>query len=316
MALVIQAALSSLIVATLIWSQNDWKPSTNIDARHFKGIIKFSTAAFGSQLIDFFSGRLIEIIILSRFGLAALGIYAVGAKLYLTLLELLATGLMVVAMSALAKLLTDRERLKRTYLRFQFIAACTTMPLFVGIAALAPEICAIIFGSKWEGAVAITHWLCLLGSVQVVQYFNGAALDATGNPRHSLLVNFTKLSIGASVLYLYPANSVIELTVAFVFSQLCVAPLSFALAMRATSTDVREVFSQIAPGLFASASAFISIEILRTSIWMKSTETWFATVILTFIFGITFISVLLASSRNRLIREFKFVTNSYKTNRR
>jgi O-antigen/teichoic acid export membrane protein len=316
MALVIQAALSSLIVTALIWSQPGWKPSTNIDTRHFKGITKFSSAAFASQLIDFFSGRLIDIIILGRFGLAALGIYAVGAKLYLTLLELLATGLMAVAMSAMAKLLTDRERLKRTYLRFLFIAACTTMPLFVGIASLAPEICFIIFGNKWDGAVAITHWLCLLGSVQVVQFFNGAALDATGNPRLSLLVNLTKLGTGATVLSLYPTDSLTELTIAFVVSQLCVTPLSFAFAMRVTATGVREVFSQITPGLFASSSAFIAIEILRTSIWIKSAETWFVAIVLFFLFGIVFISVLLMTSRTRLIREIDFVTTSYKTNNR
>src|SRR5690606_8739599 len=109
----------------------------------------YSTMSFASQLVDFFSRRLIDVIILNRYGLAALGIYTVGAKLYQTLLELLTATLMEVILSALSRLVNEGQRFRHAYVRLVFIASCTSLPLFLLISSLAPELCAILFGDKW-----------------------------------------------------------------------------------------------------------------------------------------------------------------------
>lgn len=303
MALVVQAAMSGLILAMQIWRRPGWKPTFHIDTSHFKNLTKFSSASFASQLIDFFSSRLVDLIILSRLGVAALGVYAVGAKLYLTLLELLATALISVAMSAMSKLLSDRERLKKTYLKFVFLASCTTMPLFVGISALAPEICEILFGSKWKEATFVIQVLCLMGSVQVVQFFNGATLDATGKPRHSLAINVIKLVAGSLALSLFPANSTNELIAAFAISQLCVAPISFTLAAKATNSSPREVLVQLTPGLLSSILALIGIIAFRNNIELHLLPTWQSAAIIGAFFSLVYCLALYALSRKKLFYE-------------
>ncbi|MDZ7919083.1 lipopolysaccharide biosynthesis protein [Rhodoferax sp.] len=312
MALVIQAVSSGLILSIQIWARPGWKPTFRIDKTHFKSLTKFSSASFASQLIDFFSSRLVDIIILSRLGVAALGVYAVGAKLYLTLLELLATALMSVAMSAMSKLLTDRERLKKTYLKFVFLASCTTMPLFVAISALAPEICEILFGGKWKESASIIEVLCLIGAVQVVQFFNGAALDATGKPQHSLAINLFKLIAGFLMLALYPTNSTAELIGAFAISQLCVTPVSFTLAAKATNSSAREVFAQVLPGTISSLLALILVAALRKTTELEALPSWQAAAVAGTTFSITYALTLYSMSRKKLLAEINGIISALK----
>lgn len=303
MALVLQAVMSGLILSLQIWFRPGWKPTFQIDTTHFKNITKFSSASFASQLIDFFSSRLVDIIILSRLGVAALGVYAVGAKLYLTLLELLATALMSVAISAMSKLLSDRVRLKKTYLKFVFLAACTTMPLFVAISAVAPEICEILFGSKWKDATFVIQILCLMGSVQVVQFFNGATLDATGNPRRSLIINLIKLTTGTLALAIFPATSVNELLAAYVLSQLCVAPISFTLAAKVTNSSPREVLAQLSPGLLSSISALVAVTAFRFNFDLHLFTTWQSAMMVGALFSAVYFLTIYILSGKKLFTE-------------
>lgn len=303
MALVLQAAMSGLILSLQIWLRPGWKPTFRIDTTHFKNLTKFSSVSFASQLIDFFSSRLVDIIILSRLGLAALGVYAIGAKLYLTLLELLATALMSVAISAMSKLLSDTARLKKTYLKFVFLASCTTMPLFVAISALAPEICEILFGSKWKEATFVIQILSLVGSFQVVQFFNGATLDATGNPRRSLIINLIKLTTGTLALAIFPATSVNELLVAYAISQLCVAPISFTFAAKATNSSLREVLVQLSPGLLSSISALTAVITFRFSFELNLFTTWQSAMMIGTLFSAVYCVAIYAFSQKKLFTE-------------
>lgn len=313
MALVLQAAMSGLTLSLHIWLRPGWKPTFRIDTTHFKNLAKFSSASFASQLIDFFSSRLVDIIILSRLGVAALGVYAVGAKLYLTLLELLATALMTVAMSTMSKLHSDKVRLKKTYLNFVFLGSCTTTPLFVAISALAPEICEILFGSKWKEATYIAHWLCLLGSVQVVQFFNGAALDALGKPRSTLLINTTKLTSGILVLTLYPANDIQELILAFVTAQLIVTPISFALALTATGTSFQELLSRISVGFTSSCIAYLVAILTRESLKTYQFNSYFLLIAISSTFMTAYIAAIYIIDRGNTAKELKNSLLSFKS---
>jgi O-antigen/teichoic acid export membrane protein len=312
MALVIQAAISGLVTSALIWTRPVWTPTWRIETVHFKSLLGFSTVTFISQLIDFFSGRLIDMIILSRFGLDALGIYAVGSKLYLTILDLLASALTVVAMSAMAKLAADGDSLKRTYLRLLFLASSSTLPFFVACAALAPELCTLLFGNKWHDAASVAQWLCLLGAMQVVQLFNHSALDATGNPRGVLVINVSKLTIGMVVLLAYPVDSVAQLTLAFVVAQLMVSPLSFGLAMQVTRSHLHEVLQQIFPGLLAASLAFFAVTQARSVAGIKGLAVWQGTGALGVIFVSVFLVVLWLQSSRKLRSEWQYVRDSYK----
>lgn len=311
LSLVAQAVVAAIVSAAYLWTKPIWVPNTKIITIHFRSLFTYSSHAFSSKLLDFFSGKVVDFIILGRYGLAGLGLYTVGSKLYLTILQLLASALMDVALSALSKISEDTARLRQAYLRFIFLASSTTLPLFVLIAALSPEICLVLFGPKWAGAEEITMWLSLLGAIQVVQFFNGAALGSTGHAKAILIINVTKLIAGVSVLALVKTQSMGELTMFYVMSQLAISPLSFFNAMTVTKATLRDILTQILPGLLSATAAFLATIWLRTQTSPLHLGTYEQAFYLSTTFCLVFLALLWVSCSRRLSNEAKYILSSY-----
>lgn len=308
--LIAQAIVAAIVSAIVLWRKPMWKPGHRFTTKTFNALLAYSTSAFGSRLLDFFSGKIIDLIILSRFGLGSLGIFTVGAKLYLTILQLLASTLIDVALSAMSKISSDTERLRNAYLRFIFLASCTTAPLFVGVAALSPEICLLLFGTQWSGAEIVTELLCLLGAIQVVQFFNGSVLGSLGKASQILILNVLKFVFGAIALLISNSLTVAGLALIFVLSQLAVTPISFYFGLSATKTSMKQLALSIGPGMFASIVAFCLVEVTRSESLLVDASTFESLVVLAIFFSISYISIILILVRHRFFSELKFLRQS------
>lgn len=308
--LIAQAIIAAVVTSVVLWRNPIWRPGRTFSTSSFKALLAYSTSAFGSRFLDFFSGKIIDLIILSRFGLSSLGIFTVGSKLYLTILQLLASTLIDVALSAMSKISSDIEKLRNSYLRFIFLASCTTSPLFIGVAALAPEACLMLFGDQWQGAEMVTRWLCVLGAVQVVQFFNSSVLGAAGHARQILLLNVMKFAFGAVALYFLRLESISEVTLCFVASQLAISPFSFFLGMRTTRTKLSEVIQQVAPGIVASTIAYIATEYARTHVAVNSDGLVVTSILLGTVYVVTLIGVLSATCATKLIVQIRYIATA------
>lgn len=309
--LIAQAVVAAIVTAIVLWRKPLWTPGRRFTAETFKALLAYSTSAFGSRLLDFFSGKIIDLIILSRFGLSSLGVFTVGSKLYLTILQLLASTLIDVALSAMSKISSDIERLRNAYLRFIFLASCTTSPLFVGVAALAPEICLILFGAQWAEAASVTRFLCLLGAVQVVQFFNSAAIGAKGNSSQILFMNVLKFLACVSTVCLLPASSISDITIYYVLAQLAITPVSFFLGMKATETSFYVVLTNCGPGITSSILALSAVLTIHNYVATSVSNLFAATFALALIFFLVYCITLVVLSGKRLVSEIRFLTRSH-----
>lgn len=312
LSLVTQAIVSVLVTALMIWCRPGWRPRWHFDLTHLRGIMSYSTMSFASQLVEFFSRRLIDVIILNRYGLAALGIYTIGAKLYQTALELLTATLMEVTLSAFSRLVNEAQRFRHAYLRLVFIASCTSLPVFLLMSALAPELCAILFGNKWAEAAIVTQILCVLGAVEVVQLLNLSVLAAAGKARAVLLINVAKLVIGAIAIIAIQGGSVALLSAAFVISQIIVFPFSVRAAMQVTGSGYREVIAQILPGLLAASLASAVVFGLRTLGNFDIANNVLRAAFLAMAYAAVLIAVLALLCRQKIVHELRHIVSSYK----
>lgn len=313
LSVVVQAVVSVFVTAVVMWRAPVWRPTLQIDSTQFRGILSYSTMSFASQLVDFFSRRLIDFIILSFHGIAALGVYTVGAKLYLTILELLSATLMEVALSAFSRMAMDIRRLRVAYVRLIFLASCTSLPVFVLVAVAAPEICLILFGPKWTGAITVTQLLCVLGAFEVVQLFNIGVVGAVGNARTLLTLNVMRLIAGASVLATFQKISIDHLTAAYVLSQLIIFPFSFRAAMRVVQVPLGDVLRQILPGACAAALAAIAVFALRESAVLATHTSLLKGFLYIALYGCVYLAAIFALCRQRLLDEWRYIESSYRT---
>lgn len=262
-ALVVQALASAALVLLLLWWQSKWRPGLVLRWDSLRLLLPVSVFVFASALLDFMAVRLVDVLIAKTLGVAALGMFAVGSKLYTSMLELMSGTLIDVGASMMAKLRDDLTRLRQAHLKLLFIASCTTSGAFGLLSAVSPELCLLLFGPQWSSAHTVATLLGLLGAVQVVQFFNGALLLAVGRSRATFLLNIAKLSSCAVALGLFPAANVGELTRNFVLSQLVVTPLSFAAARAVTQAKWRDVVVAVFPGWLSVGLAWLAATACR-----------------------------------------------------
>lgn len=304
---VVQAAALALLSALFLWVRPVWRPTLTFDRPAFRSLTRYSRSAFASRILDFIAVRLVEFIILIRVGAVGLGLYSVGSKLYLTLVQLLAGMVTEVALAALSRISDDAERLRSGFLKFVHVAACTTLPLFVGVAAVSQELCTVLFGERWAGVAEIAMYLCLLGAVQSVQFFSGSVIGALGRAEILLRINIAKSLLAAVALTFAPAGSVLQLTIAFVVSQLVATPITVGSSLRVSATPFRKYVMSILPGLVASAAGFGTVAWARSLEIVAPLTAVMALVLLLSVYAVTTAALIMVFAGKSLWVELKSI---------
>ena len=305
--LVVQAGVAAGVAAVLLSRGSSWRPQARRDGAALRALARYGSGAMASRALDFLAARLVEVVVLAKLGVAGLGLYAVGSKLYLTLLQLLGGMLTDVATAALSKIVERREALAEQYHRFVYLAASTTLPVFVAVAACAHELTALLFGARWAASAGTAQWLCLLGAVQVVQFFNGALLAADGRAGWILGINLLKALAALAVLTLAPASGTETLALHFLLSQLLVAPLSFWSVARVIRPDVGRLVQALWPGLLAALCAAVSVAALRPLLADAGWPLLARCALLLAAFALVHAAALLVLSRQRLFNELRYL---------
>ena len=261
--LIVQTYLASIVGLIWLWARPRWWPSGRLELASFLELTRFGASVVSLRLLDFAATRLVEIIIIGRFGIAVFGLYAVGARLYQVLMQLLQSALNEVSLTVLSRIAGERERMGKIYLRATMIAAYLAAPVFVLTAALAPEICGLLFGRHWAGVDAIARPLLLLGAVQSVQYLNGAYLSARGRPSVVLRVALVKYAAMIAGMLLVPTAGVVELVTLFALLQLVATPLSFWAVSHELGVGWQRIVATLAPSALACIAGYGAVALLR-----------------------------------------------------
>jgi len=261
--LIAQTYLSTIVGLIWLWGRPRWWPGLRLEWKSFVELARFGASVVSLRLLDFAATRLVEIIIIGRFGIAVFGLYAVGSRLYQVLMQLLQSALNDVSLTVLSRIASERERMGGIYLRAIMIAAYLAAPVFVLAAALAPEICGLLFGRHWAGVDAIARPLLLLGAVQSVQYLNGAYLSARGRPSVVLRVALVKYGTMIAGMLLVPTAGVVELVTLFALLQLVATPLSFWAVGQELGLAWQRIIATLAPSALACIAGYGAVALLR-----------------------------------------------------
>lgn len=264
--LVVQGYVAALVGLIWLWRKPAWWPSLELRRASFLDLTRFGLPIVGMRLIDFFAQRLFEVLLISRYGVAVFGLYAAGSRLYLTLMQLLQTALNDVSLTILSRVSHDRERMGQIYLQALVIAAFLFAPIFVGSAALIPELSSVLFGAKWDGIEDVARPLLLLGAIQSVQFLNGPYLAARGRPQLVLAVSALK-NFGIPVgLFLVPTENVTQFVMVFALSQLVGTPVSFWATTRELAVPMGRLVVNMLPAFLACLAADLAVGWLRPTV--------------------------------------------------
>jgi O-antigen/teichoic acid export membrane protein len=269
---VVQSYVAGVISVVWLWRRPEWVPGLSVDGRAFLQMTRFGIPVVAQRLVDFAGTRVIDIIIISQLGLAAYGLYAIGSRIYLTMMQLLQGAFYDVSLTVLSTIAHDRQRMADTYLKTIGLAATYISPIFVLVAAVAPEVSHVLLGDKWVGVEGIITPLLLLGALQCVQFINSPFFSAMGKPEIILFAGIIKSALTIFVLLSVHSNDSAELVIYFSLCQLASTPIVLYAICKLLDIRISHLIYHARGALISCPAAFLVTTYFRNLIPLDTSD--------------------------------------------
>ena len=188
-ALIGQQLATSLGGAAFLWIASPYRPSLKFSLPHLKELLGVSSSVFSTSLLWFFSSRIDQIVVGRFAGVPALGVYVIGGKVPELAKVVTHEPMAHVSLPALSQLQADHKRMQAAIYSGMELNALLSFPVFVGIAAIAPELVSVLFGTKWAAAGVLCSLLSIYALVNALQVFFHPSLLASGGAGKYVLLN-------------------------------------------------------------------------------------------------------------------------------
>ncbi|MDP9873176.1 lipopolysaccharide biosynthesis protein [Agrobacterium tumefaciens] len=296
--LVVQTYVATIVTLIWLWRKPHWLPGATLNPGTFVELLRFGSSALGLRIVDFAATRLIDFMILGHYGVALFGLYTVGSRLYQLLMQLLQAALYDVSLTVLSRISHERERMAALYKQSITMSAIFSTPVFVLAAALAPEICNVLFGVRWQGADGVAQPLLLLGALQCVQFQNGPFLSARGKPNKVLIAGSIKAVSTILLILLVPTDSIREIVIVYAVGQLTSTPFTFFFIARELGIGLWRIFLLLLPSFASSGFCFLLVQWMRPEVKLLGAGDFISGILLGSIFGVAYLLLLVLTARN------------------
>lgn len=255
-ALVAQALVDITVSTIAVWWAVKWRPTLRFSARHFKELFGFSSNVLGINLSNFAHQYSDDALIGAVLGPVRLGIYTVAYRLVRLIGELFAQAIGAVTLPTFSRLQDDDDRLRRaTSLSLRAIAAAS-VPAFVGLVLTAPELIALLFGTRWSASVPVMQILAIGAIAQPITMMQSDVMLAAGKQRAALVLNVCNAIASVLGFAIAVRHGLLAVAAAFSIRAYLMVPFGIYLTWRTVQTDARTYLRPYAvPGLAAIAMA-------------------------------------------------------------
>jgi O-antigen/teichoic acid export membrane protein len=187
--LVGQQLAAALGGALFLWRASTYRPSFKFSLSHLRELLGVSSSVFSTSLLWFFSSRLDQVVVGRFAGASALGQYVIAGKIPEFAKIVTHEPMAHVSLPALSRLQNERDRLQNAIYSGMELNAIVSFAVFVGVAAIAPNLVVVLFGSKWAAAGMLCSLLSIYGLVNALQVFFHPSLLASGGVGRYVLLN-------------------------------------------------------------------------------------------------------------------------------
>ncbi len=147
-------------------------------------------------------------------GTIQLGYYSIATKIPELIVINISLVLTKVIFPTYVKIKDDRELLIRGYFKTTQFTVFITAAAGVGMAAVAPEMVAVIFGKQWMPAVPLVQVLAILGTMSTLAWNAGDVFKAIGRPDISFKLLLLESTYTFALVYGFAAASHLALMTA------------------------------------------------------------------------------------------------------
>ncbi len=187
--LVGQQIVAAALGCICLWVAVEWRPKLLFSKRHLRDLYGFSLGVAGNDVLWFFSQRSDQTLVGYGFGATGLGPYSLASKVSSLAYDAVVGPFQSVAFPAFSKLQSDALGFETALQKFCAMSSFLCLPVFAGLAVVAPELVPSLFGPRWVAAIPLVQVLCMYGAVRVILTCMHPLMLAKGRAGLYLLMN-------------------------------------------------------------------------------------------------------------------------------
>lgn len=166
-ALILQQWTAALVSLVLLGVQARWRPGFTYPRDVLYSLARQSALMAPAGLITSVRHSLDGLAVASFSGAAAAGLYNLAKRTRLALQLGLTAAIGRVSLPTFGKVKEDPARLSSALQQALRLSAIVAFPVFVGVAAVAPELIDVFLGAEWAGAAAPMALLMIGGAIAI-----------------------------------------------------------------------------------------------------------------------------------------------------
>lgn len=155
-----------------------WAPGHPPSLRAVRELSHYGVFASGTRLLQFIYPE--QVLIGALLGPVAVGLYAFARRIFRILTDLIASALNSVCRSLFASLQGEQDKLREAFFIATFASSAVSFPIFMGVAAVAPDLVPLAFGAKWLHAIMLLQALCVLGLITSIGVIQSSLINSQG----------------------------------------------------------------------------------------------------------------------------------------
>jgi O-antigen/teichoic acid export membrane protein/phenylacetate-coenzyme A ligase PaaK-like adenylate-forming protein len=250
--LVGQSLASGAFGVVTLWSVSGWRPGFAFCWSHFRELSLFGASIVGFKLVSLLSQRIDALLIGSFLGASALGYYAVACKILNSISKALTGVIDSVAFPIFSRLQGEPQRMRRAFYEATQVTSLVTLPTFLGLAAIGPDVIPFVFGEQWGASVPVMQVFACVAVLESLTGFNGSVLKAVGKPSWRLGLAALEAAITSLAMLLVVRQGITAVALASGAVSVALYPVAFSAVRRSIGVEARRYAAQFAGPLFAA----------------------------------------------------------------
>lgn len=261
--LVGQQLVGTAGLALAVSATAGWRPRLRASTQHLRDLWRFGLRVSSSQIVIAMSEQALSFLIGMLLGTVVLGYFTIAWRMVEIFRSLIASALYNVGFSVFSRLQSDVVALRRAWLPATRISCLVGFPIGVGLAILAPQIVAILFGGKWAPSVPIAQLLALGMLTGFHGMFLTALYRAVGHAGWVLWLATVQLLVGTVGVVLLAPWGILAITALWVGRHFALLPVHLLLVRWVLGTTGLEVLKPAVQPLVASTAMAIVVAAIQ-----------------------------------------------------
>jgi PST family polysaccharide transporter len=244
-ALVAQLVAAALAASTCLWLISDWRPKLAFDWDAVRELLGYGSNLVGFRAFNYWSRQADDLLIGKLEGSSALGIYSKAYEFMKLPISQISAVLTRVMFPALSRIQSDKERVKRVYLKAVGAIALLAFPMMLGLLVVADHFVLALLGEKWAAVIPILRVFCIVGLLQSISTTTGWLYQSQGRTdwmfRWGIFATIvTLIAFGVGILW-----GVMGVVIAYTIRTALLTGINFSIAGRLVSMSLKDVLDAV-----------------------------------------------------------------------